>query len=107
MNGPNTLGQTVLGAERAMLAEDTKRVNETALRKLLTSLSYHRPSDEGQRKIGEFRLAVQTFAEQLVDLVPPSRERSIAITELESLSHWAVKAIVMGDVAATVLPAGQ
>lgn len=62
---------------------------------------YHAPSHElGQpEKYETIRGKAKQFAELLVTLCPPSRELSIAITELETSVFWANAAIARNETA--------
>jgi hypothetical protein len=56
--------------------------------------AYHMPSDEGLKRIIALRDGF-TAIHQLVDhMCLNSREKSIALTELETAAMWAIKAIV-------------
>lgn len=61
------------------------------------TFQYHKPSELTLPKITELREAASNFSELIEKLVPPSRERAIAQTELESANMWAIKAIVIND----------
>jgi hypothetical protein len=78
---------------------------------MLKSFSYHRPSAAGVEKIASLRQAFSDLAELIERLVPPSRERSIAITNLETSAMWAIKSIVVNDSGSVVegdaAPRGQ
>jgi hypothetical protein len=58
--------------------------------------SYHKPSAAGVEKIEEIRAGCRQLNQLLLTL-PNSRERSLAITNLEQVSMWANKAVVMHD----------
>lgn len=62
------------------------------------TFSYQKPSEDQLAKIDKLREAYSTLSNLLNDLCPASRERSIALTELESSSHWANKAITHQEV---------
>ena len=57
---------------------------------------YHRPSDAQIKQIATVREGCKTLHAILLEL-PPSRERSVAVTKLEETSMWANKAVVMSD----------
>jgi len=64
--------------------------------------AYHKPSDDGLTRINELR---EKFSElqQVIDRVcPASRQKSVAITELETSAMWAIKAVVFNDPASEV-----
>lgn len=54
---------------------------------------YQKPTDEHVAKISEVREACKKLHEVLQTL-PMSRERAVAITKLEEVSMWANKGIV-------------
>lgn len=58
--------------------------------------AYYKPSDLTQKKIKDVRDAY-TFIHQLLLSLPESRERSVAITELETSCMWAIKGLVIND----------
>lgn len=55
---------------------------------------YRPPTPEQTERIQFVREALHIAHEALMDGIPPSRERSLAITKLEECSMWANKAIV-------------
>lgn len=57
----------------------------------------HRPTPEGIAKIEALRAAFSSLYEKIEELVPNSRERALALTELETSSMWAVRSIVLND----------
>lgn len=57
---------------------------------------YFKPCEEMLPKIQEVRIAYTTLHKTLLSL-PPSRQNSIAITELETSSMWAIKGLVLND----------
>ena len=61
------------------------------------TFAYHEPSPDGLRKITVLREAF-TFVKAAVEQqCPMSRERSVALTELETAAMWAIKAVVVND----------
>ena len=64
---------------------------------MLKTYAYHKPSTEGLEKITELRKLFSDLTEQVIALTPGSREKSIALTELETAAMWAIKAIVCND----------
>lgn len=54
---------------------------------------YQRPTEEHVAQITEVREGCKALYDVLMTL-PPSRERSLAITKLEEVSMWANKGIV-------------
>lgn len=64
---------------------------------MLKTFAYHKPSDEGLRRSNILRTAFSDLHEMIVNFAPESRERSIALTELETAAMWAIKAVVVND----------
>lgn len=50
----------------------------------------------GNEAVAAIKAKANELAE-LVEALPPGRRRSIALTQLEQASMWAVKAAVVGD----------
>lgn len=59
--------------------------------------AYHKPSDKGLEKINQLREAFSDVAKMIELYCPQSRQKSIAITELETAAMWAIKAVVFND----------
>lgn len=59
--------------------------------------AHHRPSDSGVSRIRELREAFSRLHELVEATAPASRERSVALTELETSAMWAIKAVVVND----------
>lgn len=57
---------------------------------------YFKPDESMLPLIQEVREAYSTLHKFLVTL-PPSRQNSVAITELETSSMWAIKGLVLND----------
>ena len=57
---------------------------------------YFKPADEMLPLIQETREAYSAVHKFLLSL-PPSRERAVAITELETSAMWAIKGLVLND----------
>lgn len=57
---------------------------------------YRRPTDQQIVDIQAIRDECRALYEIILGIVPPGRERSLAITKLEEVSMWANKAIVFG-----------
>ena len=59
--------------------------------------AYHKPSEYGLDKINKLREGFSSL-QQLIDICcPMSRQKSVAITELETSAMWAIKAVVFND----------
>ena len=61
---------------------------------------YFKPADTMLPKIQETRDAYSALHQFLLTL-PESRQRSIAITELETSAMWAIKGLVLNDEGST------
>ena len=66
--------------------------------------AYQQPSDSGLTKINRLRHAYSVIQTIIDECCPPSRQKSVAITELETSAMWAIKAVVFNDPASTVDP---
>ncbi len=64
--------------------------------------AYHKPSEDGLRKITDLREAYSMISKVIQVVCPNSREKSIAITELETSAMWAIKSVVFNDPESTV-----
>lgn len=58
---------------------------------------YHKPSMTGLQKIAELRQSFSDIHDLIERLAPGSRERSVALTNLETTAMWAIKAVVVND----------
>ncbi len=59
--------------------------------------AYHKPSVQGLADIQHLREAFSRLDEAVRFFCPDSRERSVALTELETAAMWAVKSVVYND----------
>jgi hypothetical protein len=59
--------------------------------------AYHQPSESGLVKINALREAFSATERLINEICPPSRQRAVAITELETAAMWAIKAVVFND----------
>lgn len=66
----------------------------------LNPFGYFKPSDTMLPVIQEVRDAYTNLYNELLKL-PASRQRSIAITELETSAMWAIKGLVLNDSGST------
>lgn len=57
---------------------------------------YHKPNDVQVEQIARLRDGCKALYAVILEL-PPSRERSLAITNLEQVSMWGNKAVIMAD----------
>ena len=65
---------------------------------------YHKPSEAGLDKIKQLREAFSNLHDLIEDVAPSSRERSVALTELETSAMWAIKSVVCNDPESVVEP---
>lgn len=59
--------------------------------------AYHKPSQNGLDKITKLREAFSRLHDEIGELAPDSREKSVALTNLETTAMWAIKAVVCND----------
>ncbi len=57
--------------------------------KIESAFTYHAPRDGQVEKYAEIRNKAKEFAYMIAQLVPNSREQSLAITKLEECVMWA------------------
>lgn len=61
------------------------------------TFAYHKPSDSGLEKITKIRNAFSDLQDLIESLCPASREKAVALTNLETTAMWAIKAVVSND----------
>lgn len=59
--------------------------------------AYHKPSPDGFDRINKLREAYSVVQRTIEEVCPPSRQKSVAVTELETSAMWAIKAVVFND----------
>lgn len=59
--------------------------------------AYHKPSQIGLEKITKLREDFSYLKDAIESICPESRQRSVALTELETAAMWAIKAVVFND----------
>ena len=59
--------------------------------------AYHKPSPIGLDKITKLREAFSELERVIQSECPESRQRSVAVTNLETAAMWAIKAVVFND----------
>ena len=64
---------------------------------MLKTFAYHKPSDAGLATITKLREEFSRLYEVIAESCPTSRERSVALTELETAAMWAIKSVVCND----------
>ena len=69
--------------------QDEKRMNN--------NFSYHAPKEGQQEKYTQIREDAKGLSAVLVNLCPPSRELSLALTSLEETVMWANAAIARNE----------
>lgn len=84
----DTSGSTVVEGER---------LNQTQEAGIAKPYAYHKPSDDSLVKITALRRCFSDADRLIKELCPQSRERAVAITELETAAMWAIKAVVIND----------
>lgn len=57
--------------------------------------AYHKPSTDGMVKINALREAYSGLKALIEATCPPSRQLSVAITELETSAMWAIKLLFL------------
>lgn len=63
----------------------------------MKTFSYHKPSDDGLAKVTSLREAFSGLHSLIEQTCPQSREKSVALTNLETTAMWAIKAVVFND----------
>lgn len=61
------------------------------------TFAYHKPGAFGLEKITKLREAFSRLHDEIESLAPSSRERAVALTNLETTAMWAIKAVVCND----------
>jgi hypothetical protein len=69
---------------------------------MLKTFAYHKPSPEGLAKIKALRESFSNLCTIIGEVCPDSREKSVALTNLETTAMWAVKSVVCNDPASQV-----
>lgn len=59
--------------------------------------AYHKPGKKGMEKIAELRKAFSDLHDKILATAPETRERSVALTNLEQSAMWAIKSVVCND----------
>lgn len=59
--------------------------------------AYHKPSSNGLATIAGLRKAFSDLHDAILATCPDSRERSVALTNLETTAMWAIKSVVCND----------
>ena len=61
------------------------------------TFAFHQPGEWSKRVIDETRRRYSDLKAYIELNSPPSRERSVALTELETSAMWAIKSVVSND----------
>lgn len=75
----------------------TYKPSEKDQKQLDNNFAYHAPKEGQPEKYEEVRQDAKRFAETLAELCPPSRELSLALTNLEQAVFWANAAIARNE----------
>lgn len=75
----------------------TYEASEKDKKNIENNFKYHTPKNGQSEKYEEIRAQAKELAKKLVELCPPSRELSLALTELESAVMWANAAIARNE----------
>jgi hypothetical protein len=59
--------------------------------------AHHKPSSDGIARIAKLRKAFSDLHDIIEAEAPNSRERSVAMTNLETTAMWAIKAVACND----------
>lgn len=59
--------------------------------------AYHKPGTQALMDINSLREAFSRLDEHIRMTCPDSRERAIALTEIETAAMWAIKSVVFHD----------
>jgi len=73
------------------------KVSEKDEKQIENNFTYHTPKDDQGIRYERIRLEAKLFAESLVLVCPPSRELSLALTNLENAVMWANASIARNE----------
>ena len=65
--------------------------------RLLNDFTYHAAFGTQPERYAELRMQCQALAFSLADHCPPSRELSVALTNLEQVMFWGIAAIARNE----------
>lgn len=65
--------------------------------RITNAFVYHDPKDDQLERYNALRAEAHTLASHIVESCPPSRERSVALTHLETAIFWANAAIARNE----------
>lgn len=72
-------------------------INDQELKTLDNQFTYHAPKPGQQERYIDLRREAKTLATIIMTNCPPSRERSVALTNLETAIFWANAAIARNE----------
>ena len=72
-------------------------LSDTDEEDLAKRFSYHAPKDDQPDRYNDMRATAKLFARRIMRICPPSRERSLALTNLEQAIMWANAAIARNE----------
>lgn len=75
----------------------TYETSERMQAQIDNNFAYHKPNPDQPERYVSIRAKAKELAELIVTVSPPSREQSVAITELESCVMWANAAIARNE----------
>lgn len=71
--------------------------SEEEIKRLDNNFSYHAPKDDQTERYEEIREYAKDLALIMLQFCPPSRERSLALTQLEDSVMWANASIARNE----------
>lgn len=73
------------------------QLSDEMKRRLENDFTYHSPHDDQPKRYENIRKWAKQFAMYIVETTPPSREQSLALTNLEQAVFWANAAIARNE----------
>lgn len=71
--------------------------SDQQVKKVENAFTYHAPIEDQAHRYSRIREAYRDLALLILQLTPPSREQSVALTELETSAMWTNKAIACNE----------
>jgi hypothetical protein len=72
-------------------------ITDQDIQKLDNSYMYHTPKDDQAERYNILRELTHDLSVKVMELCPQSRERSLALTQLETALMWANKSIACNE----------
>lgn len=72
-------------------------VPDKMVKQVDNSFTYHAPKEDQPERYVHLRDRAKALAMDILTMVPPGREQSLAITKLEEAIMWANKGIACGE----------